>query len=53
MCNVLNIFIGHMHFFNEKVGVKCLETGVFGAYYNVLTNLKDIKDDKYKAEVGT
>ena len=25
---------------------------MFGAYYNVLTNLKDIKDEKYKEEVS-
>ncbi len=34
-----------------QVGAKCMETGVYGAYYNVLVNLKDLKDDKQKAEV--
>lgn len=27
-----------------QVGVKCLETGVWGAYQNILINLEDIKD---------
>ena len=31
-----------------KVGVKCLETGAWGAYQNILTNLKDLKDEKRK-----
>lgn len=34
-----------------QVGVRCLETGVWGAYYNVVTNLDDIKDEEYKAKV--
>lgn len=31
-----------------QVGVKCLETGVYGAYYNVIINAEGIKDEKYK-----
>ncbi|KAG8193608.1 hypothetical protein JTE90_000241 [Oedothorax gibbosus] len=31
-----------------QVGVKCLETGVFGAYYNVIINAEGIRDEKYK-----
>ncbi|GBL81796.1 Formimidoyltransferase-cyclodeaminase [Araneus ventricosus] len=31
-----------------QVGVKCLETGVLGAYYNVIINAEGIKDEKYK-----
>eukprot|EP00112_Aurelia_sp_Birch-Aquarium-sp1_P025141 Seg822.2 transcript_id=Seg822.2/GoldUCD/mRNA.D3Y31 product=Formimidoyltransferase-cyclodeaminase protein_id=Seg822.2/GoldUCD/D3Y31 len=34
-----------------QVGAKGLETGVFGAYCNVMINLRDIKDDGYLAEV--
>ncbi|KAI0227493.1 Formimidoyltransferase-cyclodeaminase [Lamellibrachia satsuma] len=36
-----------------QVGLRCLETGVYGAYYNVLTNLPAIKDDTFKAEIQT
>ncbi|XP_046369609.2 formimidoyltransferase-cyclodeaminase-like [Haliotis rufescens] len=31
-----------------QVGVRALETGVWGAYYNVKTNLKDIKDETFR-----
>ncbi|XP_057677769.1 formimidoyltransferase-cyclodeaminase [Corythoichthys intestinalis] len=31
-----------------QVAVKALETAVFGAYYNVIINLKDITDDNFK-----
>ncbi|CAK6442004.1 unnamed protein product [Pipistrellus nathusii] len=31
-----------------QVAAKALETGMFGAYFNVLINLKDISDDKFK-----
>ncbi|XP_040842532.1 formimidoyltransferase-cyclodeaminase [Ochotona curzoniae] len=31
-----------------QVAAKALETGVFGAYFNVLTNLKDITDPAFK-----
>ncbi|KAM6224060.1 formimidoyltransferase-cyclodeaminase [Rhynchocyon petersi] len=34
-----------------QVAAKALETGVFGAYFNVLTNLKDITDDSFKDQV--
>ncbi|XP_023223921.1 formimidoyltransferase-cyclodeaminase-like isoform X2 [Centruroides sculpturatus] len=34
-----------------QVGVKCLETGVLGAYWNVTINTEGIKDEKYKNEV--
>lgn len=35
-----------------QVAAKALETGVFGAYFNVLINLKDISDDKFKDQVS-
>lgn len=35
-----------------QVAAKALETGVFGAYFNVLINLKDITDDVFKDQVG-
>uniref|UniRef100_A0A8B9W3Z5 Formimidoyltransferase-cyclodeaminase n=1 Tax=Bos mutus grunniens TaxID=30521 RepID=A0A8B9W3Z5_BOSMU len=31
-----------------QVAAKALETGVFGAYFNVLINLKDVTDDVFK-----
>ncbi|NXP73942.1 FTCD cyclodeaminase, partial [Ramphastos sulfuratus] len=31
-----------------QVGAKMLETAVFGAYFNVMINLKDITDEKFK-----
>lgn len=31
-----------------QVAAKALETGVFGAYFNVLINLKDMTDDVFK-----
>ncbi|XP_024613906.1 formimidoyltransferase-cyclodeaminase isoform X3 [Neophocaena asiaeorientalis asiaeorientalis] len=34
-----------------QVAVKALETGVFGAYFNVLINLKDVTDDAFKDQV--
>lgn len=36
-----------------QVAVKALETGMFGAYFNVLINLKDISDDKFKDQVSS
>uniref|UniRef100_A0A4X1T4X8 Formimidoyltransferase-cyclodeaminase n=2 Tax=Sus scrofa TaxID=9823 RepID=A0A4X1T4X8_PIG len=33
-----------------QVAAKALETGVFGAYFNVLINLKDVTDDAFKAQ---
>uniref|UniRef100_A0A8D1W6V5 Formimidoyltransferase-cyclodeaminase n=1 Tax=Sus scrofa TaxID=9823 RepID=A0A8D1W6V5_PIG len=33
-----------------QVAAKALETGVFGAYFNVLINLKDVTDDTFKAQ---
>lgn len=35
-----------------KVGIRCLETGVSGAYYNVIINAEGIKDEKYKNGVS-
>jgi len=33
-----------------QVGAKALETGIWGAFQNVLINMKDIKDETFKAE---
>ncbi|XP_076021980.1 formimidoyltransferase-cyclodeaminase [Genypterus blacodes] len=33
---------------DAQVAAKALETAVFGAYYNVIINLKDITDDTFK-----
>ncbi|MEE6490750.1 hypothetical protein FKM82_015990 [Ascaphus truei] len=32
-----------------QVAAKALETGVFGAYFNVLTNLREIKDEEFRS----
>uniref|UniRef100_A0A803TIF3 Formimidoyltransferase-cyclodeaminase n=1 Tax=Anolis carolinensis TaxID=28377 RepID=A0A803TIF3_ANOCA len=34
-----------------QVAAKALEAGVFGAYFNVVTNLKDITDEGFKKQV--
>jgi len=34
-----------------QVGAKSLETGVYGAYCNVIINLKDIQDEEYLAKI--
>lgn len=36
-----------------QVGVRCLQTGVWGAYYNILINLPEIKDTAYAEQVKT
>ncbi|NLV93709.1 MAG: glutamate formimidoyltransferase [Candidatus Riflebacteria bacterium] len=33
-----------------QVGARSLELGIWGAYQNVLINMKDIKDEKFKSE---
>ncbi|XP_035989697.1 formimidoyltransferase-cyclodeaminase-like [Fundulus heteroclitus] len=33
---------------DAQVAAKALETAVFGAYYNVLINLKDVSDEAFK-----
>lgn len=35
-----------------QVAAKALETAVFGAYYNVIINLKDIPDASFRAAVS-
>lgn len=35
-----------------QVAAKALETAVFGAYYNVIINLKDITDNAFKEAVS-
>ncbi|XP_064613955.1 formimidoyltransferase-cyclodeaminase-like [Liolophura sinensis] len=34
-----------------QVGARSLETGVWGTFHNVITNLSDIKDESYKNKV--
>lgn len=36
----------------SQVGAKMLEAAVFGAYFNVMINLKDITDEKFKLVVS-
>ncbi|CAL8288282.1 unnamed protein product [Lota lota] len=38
---------------DAQVSAKALEMAVFGAYYNVIINLKDISDHTFKAAVST
>lgn len=42
------------HAFNAciQVAAKALEAGVFGAYFNVVTNLKDVMDEDFRKDVG-
>jgi len=35
-----------------QVAAKALETAVYGAYYNVIINLKDITDASFRAAVS-
>uniref|UniRef100_A0A3B3VCS9 Cyclodeaminase/cyclohydrolase domain-containing protein n=1 Tax=Poecilia latipinna TaxID=48699 RepID=A0A3B3VCS9_9TELE len=32
----------------SEVAAKALETAVFGAYYNVMINLKDVSDEAFR-----
>ena len=36
-----------------QVGVRMLETGVWGTFYNVTTNLADLQDKEFKTQVWT
>jgi glutamate formiminotransferase/formiminotetrahydrofolate cyclodeaminase len=36
---------------DSQVGARSLETGIWGAYQNVLINLEGIKDQQYKSEI--
>jgi len=36
---------------DTQVGAKSIETGIWGAYQNVLINMKDIKDEKYREKI--
>ncbi|XP_067936102.1 formimidoyltransferase-cyclodeaminase-like [Watersipora subatra] len=36
-----------------QVGVRCLQTAVWSAYYNVLTNAKNVEDAQYKDQILT
>lgn len=36
---------------DSQVGAKSLETGIWGAYQNVLINLEGIKDEQYKKKI--
>jgi formiminotetrahydrofolate cyclodeaminase len=47
-----NIFLLWLLFVVLQVAAKALETAVFGAYYNVAINLKDITDESFKVTVS-
>lgn len=36
-----------------QVAAKALETAVFGAFYNVMINLKDVTDESFRDAVST
>ena len=36
---------------DTQVGARALETGIWGAYQNVLINIKDVHDETYKVEI--
>lgn len=38
--------------FSSQVGARSLETGVWGTFHNVITNLSDIRDEDYKTKVS-
>ncbi len=38
---------------DTQVGAKALETGIWGAYQNVLINMQDIEDEKFKEKILT
>lgn len=48
-CMALDEFLG----FISQVGVRMLETAVWGTYYNVTTNLSDLKDQEFKTQAST
>lgn len=44
--------VGNMNSKSDlQVGARALEVGIWGAYQNVLINMKDIKDDEYKGRI--
>jgi glutamate formiminotransferase/formiminotetrahydrofolate cyclodeaminase len=36
---------------DTQVGARALETGIWGAYQNVLINIKDVRDEAYKVKI--
>jgi len=36
---------------DTQVGARALETGIWGAYQNVLINIKDVHDEAYKVTI--
>ena len=38
--------------FGRQVAAKCLETGVYGAYWNVMTNLDKFDNDEDRKQVS-
>ncbi len=36
---------------DTQVGARALETGIWGAYQNVLINIKDVQDEGYKENI--
>ncbi len=49
---LISAFISMHDSRHVQVAAKALETAVFGAYYNVIINLKDIKDASFRAAVS-
>lgn len=49
---LISAFISMHDSCHVQVSAKALETAVFGAYYNVIINLKDITDASFRAAVS-
>lgn len=37
----------------SQMGIRMMETAVWGTYYNVTTNLSDLKDQEFKTQAST
>ena len=53
LCIIGVILVYYRCIIGVQVSAKALETAVFGAYYNVVINLKDISDLSFKTAVST
>lgn len=49
----IDIYVKIVIYFCLQVAAKALETAVFGAYYNVIINLKDISDTSFRVAVSS
>lgn len=49
----IDLYVEIVIYFCLQVAAKALETAVFGAYYNVIINLKDISDTSFRVAVSS